>query len=513
MNGIGPSGMGRDRAAAGERRRAGRTGSPVARRATALAAALFAAGTLAGCAPVFGGYDLAPNGLPRAEADLRRELARQPGATYEQVVEGERELPDDDLLRLLYAGTVGRYSEHSREAAQFLDVAGYVADDRVTLSVSRQALSFITSDRALVYTPSRTERLMIPYTSAVAFLEAGAIGDAVVEARRIEALLDRFDDDVPRAEIPASSRFLHAFAATIFDAAGEDNAAAVAWRRAGFRAGSTPDPAVPEAFAALPEDSLGEVVVLVERGFVPHRVEQSVVIAIPPFHLEALTRGGPGEKAVAATAAAGQVLLTAAAYYGHRGPYYTDHGYRRTMHLRPWSDACGGWNAPDWCDDDPDPYFLRVSWPVLYHDPVPDGPVRVRAGTASVSADRRLDVSAGVRADFNDARAAIVARTIFRAAAKVVLSESAEHAVGERDETAGRIVGLLVNLGTLLTERADTRSWHLLPGSVSMARLRLPPGTHPLAVEGAGILGRDVDLEPVEVRAGRTTFVARRIWR
>ena len=482
-------------------------------RVAVIAAALLFSGT-AGCATMFGGYDLAPNGLTQAEADLRRELARQPETAYEEVMEGERELPDDDLLRLLYAGTTGRYSEHYREATQLLDVASYVADDRVTMSVSRKALSFITSDRALEYTPGRTERLMIPYTSAVAFLEAGDLGGAVVEARRIEALLDRFDDGVPRNEIPASSRFLHYFAATIFDAAGEENAAAVAYRRAGSGSESqpgAPDVVVPEMFAAMPPDSMGEVLILVERGFVPHRVEQSVVIALPPVHARTLTRGDAGEKATAATGVAGQILLAAAAYQSDGG-YYTDRGYRRTLHLSPWRDECSGWNAPDWCDDDWDPYFLRVSWPVLYHDPVPDGPVRVRAGDA-VATGRRLDVSAGVRADFDAERAGIIARTVFRAAAKMVLSATAEDAVSERDETAGRIVGLLVNIGTLLTERADTRSWHLLPGTVSMVRMRLPAGTHTLSIEGDGFLARDTSLDPVEVRPGRTAFVTHRIWR
>jgi hypothetical protein len=258
---------------------------------------------------------------------------------------------------------------------------------------------------------------------------------------------------------------------------------------------------------------MGEVVVLVERGFVPHRVEQSVVVALPPFQMKALTSGDAGEKAAAATAATAQILLTAASAYGDQGWYYTDHGYRRTMRLSPWRSECNGWNRPRWCDDDSDPYLLRISWPVLFQDPVPGGDVRIRTDGGAVAAPYRLDVGAGVRADFADERGAIIARTVFRAAAKMVLSHTAEDAVSERDETAGRIVGLLVNLGTLLTERADTRSWHLLPGTVSMVRLRLPAGTHDLAVDGDGLLDRDIDLGQVNVRAGRTTFVAHRIWR
>jgi hypothetical protein len=87
--------------------------------------------------------------------------------------------------------------------------------------------------------------------------------------------------------------------------------------------------------------------------------------------------------------------------------------------------------------------------------------------------------------------------------------------VEKKDAAAGQLVGFLANVGTLLTERADTRCWHLLPGTVSMARLRLPPGTHELTVEldhGTGS-ERTLSLGTATVAAGRTTFVTHRIWR
>lgn len=477
------------------------TGLKAVGRVAVLAAAL----PLSGCAAMFGGYDLAPNGLTRDEAGIRGGLAGDPETTHAAVVDGERELPDDDLLRLLYAGATGRYAGSFRESSQYLDVAGYVADDRVTTSVSRQALSFITSDRALAYVPSRTERLMIPYMAALNYLDAGDVRGAVVEARRIEALLDQLDDGTPRTELPDDSRFLHYFAASVFDAAGETNAADVAYRRAGTSGTGAVGPA---AHAAVPGDSLGDVVVVVERGFVPHRVEQSVVIALPPLQVKHLTDGSAGDKAAAAAEAAARILVTAAALYGDHGPYYTDRRYRRTARLSPWRDECRSG-----CDVDGfDPYLLRISWPVLYQDPVQGGGVRVRANGAEVDVIRRFDVGAGIRRDFRDQRAAMLARTIFRASTKMALSASAESAVSERDQAAGHIVGLLINLGTLLTERADTRSWHLLPGSVEIVRLRLPAGTHRLTIDLDGRRARGIDVGTVDVRPGETTFLAHRIW-
>lgn len=470
---------------------------------------LAAALPLSGCATWFSGYEVAPNGLPVEEAAIRRQLAAEPASVYDEIVTGETELPDDDLLRLLYAGTAGRYSGHYRESGQFLDLASYVADDRVTISVSRQTASFITSDRALAYVPQRTERLMISYIAALSFLEADDLGGAVVEARRIEALLDRFNDGADTARTRYDSRFFHYFAGTIFEAAGEANSAAVAYRRAG----ASGEARVSDLYSDVPADSMGEIVLLLERGFVPHRVEQSVAVVLPGQQARMLTEGGIGEKAAAAAAAAARILTYASHAYGDRGPYYTDRSYQRGLRVAPWRDGCGGFGEPSCRDDDGEPYILRISWPVLYQEETPDRTVPIRVDGTPMGATWHLDVGNGIRRDFADRLGTILARTVFRAATKIALSEVAEEVVSEQDETAGKIVGVLVNLGTLLAERADTRSWHLLPGVVDLVRIPIPAGTHSLTVGGEGLLSRAVNLGPVAVRPGETTFVAHRIWR
>lgn len=483
-----------------------------------VAAILVAALSVSGCAALFGGYDLAESGLPQAEDELRRALAFEPERAYREVIEGERPLPDDDLLRLLYAGTAGYYAGTYDESSRLLDLASYLAEDRVTFSLSRQALSLVTSDRTLAYTPGRTERLMIPYVAAMMYLQAGDRDGAAVEARRIAALLDQLDDGLHPDSVPDESRFLHYFAGAVFEAAGDRNAADVAYRRSGRLAESLGTTLDRDADPA--GDSLGDVVVLVERGFVPHRVEQSVVVVLPSGQMALLTEGSAGEKAAAAAAAAARILVAASHLYGDRSGYYHDRGYHSTIHLEPWADdedcrprrrACGEEEATD-----ADPYFLRISWPVLYQEPSAPAPLRVRAGTLGVDAGARLDLAAAARRDFEAERVEMLARTVTRAAAKLALTTSARAAVEKKDEAAGHLVGILTNIGTMLTERADTRCWHLLPASISLVRLRLPAGTHELAVEvdrARGERGRSESLGPVVVRPGETTFVSTRIWR
>jgi hypothetical protein len=469
------------------------------RAARPLAIALAVALLFSGCAALVGSYDLAPNGLTRDEDAFRRTLAFESPKAYQTAINGGSALPDDVLLRLLFAGAAGRYAGAHEESSRLLDVASYLAEDRVTVSLSREALSLVTSDRALAYVPGPTERLMIHYLAASNYLDAGNVDAAAVEGRRIEALLDRIQGDAGPAERSRDHQFFHYLTSAIFEAAGDWNAADVALRRAG---------PVGESLRGRPAGgsegvSLGDVLVLVEHGFVPHRVEQSVVIALPPGQAAMLTDGSAGEKLLAAADAATRVLLTASHQYGDRSGYYRDPGFRAPLHLEPWrgdKDAGSG-----------TPYLLRMSWPVLYQEPVPEAPVRVRVGELAADAQARLDVAGGVRADFDAQRATILARTMVRGVAKLALSSAVEESVGKKDENVGRLAGLLTNLGTAATERADTRAWHLLPGSVSMVRLQLPAGTHELSLENGR--GGVTPVGTVTVRPGETAFVSTRLWR
>lgn len=477
------------------------------------AAALAVALPLSGCATVFGDYELAPNGLASAEDEFRRTLAFEAPTAYQTAIDGSAHLPHDDLLRLLFAAAAGRYAGAHEESSRLLDAASYLAADRVTLSLSREALSLITSDRVLEYVPGRTERLMIHYLAALNYLDAGDAEAAAVEARRIEALLDQLDSDSSPTDRSRQHQFLHYFAATVFEAARDWNAADVALRRAGPLGESV----TAGLGAGTAADSLGDVLVLVEQGFVPHRREQSVMILLPAEQATMLRDGPAGEKALAAAEAAARILLTASHLYGDRSGYYLGPGYRPEIRLDPWrDDRCvdGSWAVSggrcEPVEENGNPYLLRISWPVLYQERVPLTVLRVRAGDLATDATARFDVAAAVHEDFNSQRAAILRRSVIRAAAKLAVSAAVEDAVGEHDETAGRIAGLLANLGTAATERADTRAWHLLPGSISLARLQLPAGSHDITLEtdgGASSLGT------VTVRPGQTSFVSTRLWR
>jgi hypothetical protein len=95
----------------------------------------------------------------------------------------------------------------------------------------------------------------------------------------------------------------------------------------------------------------------------------------------------------------------------------------------------------------------------------------------------------------------VLARLVTRAALRAALVREAGRKHRGLDD--------VVRLVTDATEQADTRSWHLLPGELQVARVRLPAGAHALAVDAGG---RRISLGTVRVAPGGVRFVSARVW-
>lgn len=615
-------------------------------------------------------YAVTPTGLELPEHALRTYLAHgRWDAARAHLARPEEGGPSDALLRALYEGTTAYYAGRWRESAAALDRAAALADDRYTKSVSRGVLAIAANDRALPYLPGHGERLMVHYYAMLAFLQADDLPAATVEARRLALLLQRYDDARDDTYDRSTRAVLRYLTGAVFEAAGEGEDAGVAYRNAralleggtagapagGARPGAT---ALPAALsAALPSalaptsgrpvrdrprpggphrvataDTTGEVVVVVERGFVAHRVDERLTVrlgaagdpaggweggrapstgpaggdgdalgalasrvarllgdddalwadALPRQPLLLADQAPPVERPVgsasdSATAAAAPPLVPslpndpirvpevdgvrrpgrgAASRGPGRGPDERPElrpgrgpgargrvrggegrtGQRDTADTTDGADAvrdavlAGRVRGEDGTWADRASRLVTLAWPA-YRRPAALAPVLgVVAGGgpagrpsahgaltgARAAADEppappsvpgvsagvlRGDLSLAAAGDFKRDRARLLARLVARAAVRQTLVAQA----GRKHRELGELAAALGSA----VEHADTRSWHLLPGTIEIVRLRLPAGRHALH---ADVDGRLVPLGGVDVPRHGIAFLTARVW-
>lgn len=518
---------------------------------------------LVGCAGLAGAPATAPDGLALRDRDLRGLLsAGRYEVAYERVADGHARL-GDELLRFQYEGLLAHYARRWGRSNASLQAAADLAEKRYTRSLTKSALSLLTNDRILAYRPPAVERLLIHYYGALNYLGMGDTEGAGVEARRLSHLLDLYAD---RGELDGpGGRRLHAalryVAGAAFEAIGEENDAAVAYRLARRLDSETRLPVVrgpPEEGPA----SRGEVLVIVERGFAAHRVERSTTLLMWPDEIEALRAASRRDSFPEDDPAAVLALRLASRALTGR-----TEATRRTSPA-PWpTPSPASWPTPSRAEGDLAPAAqearegprlpraLRIAWSVYGRsdagrfgggairllagaslaagapepagagdpivagatggpspaDPARLGPSRSSAVGAPVEGVDIAwvgDVSKALIEEGRRQEPATVARAIVRAAAKLAIARGIEEGLEEEDEMLGEVAGTVLSIAGALTERADTRCWSLLPAEIGLMRLRLPAGPRRLELEVRGLRGSErLDLGDVHVRPGRLVVV------
>ncbi len=501
--------------------RPGDRDGPGARHAVVGVALLSAATLLSGCTALFGSHDVAPSGLSRYDHDLRVLLARGAADSALALLAPDRSDAGDELLRLQHEVAAAHYAGDYARSAEAVERAVRLAEDRYTKSVTRALLSVLGGDRVLPYDPPAPERILLHYYGALDYLRMGEPDEAAVEARRLSRRLEIVEEEDPSEVNEGMRASLWHFAGAVFEAAGQANDAGVAYRRAvavggpgagrsaataAREASSSPyfptplgavDPSVGRADGSGTGGlrATGEVLVVVERGFVAHRVERDLTLFLLPRELEELREledWDPDEEDEADL----DVVRRIAGRAFHGGG-----------RARRWRLAGRG--------SDADPILFRIAWPEFHDARTVTGTATVDAGSARSGAFLQADLSDAVRAAYRDRRVLDLAKALLRAAVREELADAIEDEVSEEDETLGELAGWAARVGGALIERADTRSWHLLPARLELFRLELPAGRHSLAaVLPAGGDGRDrIDLGSVDVRPGALTVVSARDWR
>ncbi len=424
---------------------------------------------------------LGPGGMLLAESELRATLAAgRFGSAYEGL-DRPAAAPDDRLLAQLYRGLVAYHAGRLDDGAAALDRAHVLTEDRATKSVSRGAASLLTSDAVLPYVPGPTERLFIPFYGELTWSARGEGDESLVEARRLAALLGRADAEHSEASAEVRA-VMHYVVGALYERAGERSDASVAYRNA---AALMPGLVAP-ADTLPPGADSGDVVVVVERGFVDYPVAREIDAVVGDGELLALSTGDAGIRM--------RTVERVSRRVGRRG----------------------GWDRSD--DLDGTPTMLSVSWPEM-----PSRERDLRGLGASVDGmsgtlpARTADISEAVRADFSRGQPARVARALVRSAIRLKALDAAGKTFDARDDEGkrknwsmlfGAGLAAAAVAGTVV-DRADTRSWGVLPGTLGVIRVRLPAGAQELRLTSGNEV---VTLGRVAVQPGGVTLLAHRWW-
>ena len=437
-----------------------------------------------GCATASAAFRAGPMGIP-SERALRDHLSYGRAATAWTALKDKQIAPRDALLRAMYRGVIGLHAGEYAAGSRAMDRAWTLVDDRYSKRISVGAASLVTSEATLPYYPGITERMFIPYYGALNWLARNELDETAVEARRLSALLAAEGDNQPPAELRGMLRYV---SGVLFEAAGEQQDAIVAYRNAAALMGTLPGDTT---FA--PRDS-GDVVVLIEDGFVGRPEPQNFGIYMNGDELVALSSGDDNARLAVA----------------------------RTLERRRFDNSLDrtqvGWLT------------YEVNWASFGESErslAPLGartvPAELSRASADVTSAVSADVTSSVRADFERELPARLTRAIARAAVRWAATQGADRAFSsaakkrkDDDEDSKGWGSFFLGLGlaaatvsSAVIDQPDLRAWQLLPDRLSVARVRLPVGDHPIEV----IRGDEVvSLGTVSVRPGGVAVLTHRWW-
>jgi len=321
--------------------------------------------------------------------------------------------------------------------------------------------------------------------------------------------------------------------------------------------------AVPDSLLELPiqvAGSGGDVVILLERGMVAHRVERSSNVPVFPPEADALQDPDSDVRFAAASCVASRGFKDRydfTSIFAESGADWRgEPGEMCVVPQAGRSDSDDSDDSDESNGEDEVLFLMRVAWPEMVSAGLPTDvpvlgmsiaaarPLQVASleaapggaiaapddpgtallpGAAAGEPDLRPtvakpamwgSVSGAVTEEFEEQLGGILIKMVARSALKYELARGIEKELDKKNEALGDIAFLTANAAAALFERADTRSWHLLPDEVSVVRLRLPAGVHPLTLEvdTGGDGTRLVDLGELEVRDGSVHVLSARVW-
>jgi hypothetical protein len=377
----------------------------------------------------------------------------------------------DQMLYYLNKGTLLHYQGDYAASNQQFESAKSLMDKLSAISLLEQTGSVMVNDTMKSYEGVPNEQLLIYAFEELNYLQSGNVDEAAVEARQfdIKQRLIAGKDLDAKYLYGAFVRYLNGMT---YEEVGEKDSARIDYRKAvdGYKAQSS------------------------FTGF-------GVPLALKA-DLDRLENPQKKLRPDAAGKSAGSNSQSSDARNNGEVVFILNDGLGPTLAENIVSVA------------NPDPQhgtaILSVAVPKFVQRPVPVARFEISDGSESATSELVEDVNAIARKSLEDRLPAITARAVARMVAKNAVAKK----IKNQSENAGSgalLLSIVTDVGAIVSERADTRSWSLLPGNFLMARLSLPPGTHDLKVDyydHSGNVLATRDYNSVEVTTGHKVFLS-----
>lgn len=408
-------------------------------------------------------------------------------AAYIDSVKEEFYSKDNRLLYYMDKGMVLHLAKRYDESNAILEKAKATAEELWTESIGANAAAWLTTDNSIPYQGEDFEKVLLHFVAALNYIGLGRYEAARVEARQVTNKLELYNQAYAAengVSVYKDDAFARWLAGKLSETEGPDgyNDAWIDYKK---------------ALAVYEKDYAARYHTPVPRVVVEDAVR--VLTALGSDFEEELAEvraryPGVAPPGPAETRELGEVVLL---HMAGEAPYKVDRYWHGIVGTRP--------------DD-----YIRIAYPAFVPKHHAITGVRVTAGGRTVESELAENITAIAVQNLNDHMGRIKAKAITRAVTKYLTAKTTR-AVGEnlKNKEAGaalQLAGALFQVGSVIAEEADKRSWITLPAAVNVVRVFVPAGDVTLDVELVGRDGRAARRVqiPAKAVAGRPTFVSYR---
>jgi len=410
----------------------------------------------------------------------------------ETLMENKKELQDEknQVLYFLEMGVITHLGGKYADSNSWFEQAARRMEELDVISVSGTAADWVLTERFQPYRGEDFERVLVHYYMALNYVMLGQLQDALVECRRINTLLQEFNQRYEQKNRYKTDAFALYLSGLIYDAMGELNDARVDYQNAYETYNSD---YVSFYGTSAPEELRSNLLRTASALGFHDIVEQY--------------RGSAEQWTDQATYRQSARLIVI--WENGLTPYKVAKNFRWYSGLDDWDDDWDDWGDDDDHHDDNDDDDIECYVKFSFAEFVPRVNLLASASVSAGGVTRSLELAENVaqiaQKNLNDRRLRAVAQAISRNLLKCVAQESISD-----DHWFWK--WLLFGL-TEVSEQADVRHWFLLPADIHITQLVLPPGTTDVELTYFDAAGKQVKqsrLEQINLQAGQTKFIIQR---